>query len=200
MEAEEPDPLVLDLLASALAGPKAIKTARNRQQAAPKGSSRKNKINKMAIRTKWFDDQLLASLDMPLGSLLTLDNYITSTLPSDGIAPRQVVVLGSGMDSRPWRLRLPEETSWFEVDDPAVLAAKVAILQKSGAEVEPTTPMNRILSENTELELKIGSWDHHATGTKIKNKKEEYAAHVIRTRKKHACTNKTRFFFHCRQH
>lgn len=47
-------------------------------------------------------------------------------LPSPVPTPmhKQVVLLGSGMDSRPWRLELPEGVSWFEVDRADVLAAK----------------------------------------------------------------------------
>lgn len=50
----------------------------------------------MALRTWWFDEQLLESLE---GG-------------GQGAAPRQVVVLGAGMDTRPWRLRLPPGWCW----------------------------------------------------------------------------------------
>jgi hypothetical protein len=48
----------------------------------------------------------------------------------------QVVLLGAGMDSRPWRLALPAGTAWFEVDRQDVLRAKASTLQRHGAQVE----------------------------------------------------------------
>lgn len=48
----------------------------------------------------------------------------------------QVVLLGSGMDSRPWRLALPPGIAWFEVDQPDVLAAKSSTLRRLGAQVD----------------------------------------------------------------
>lgn len=35
-------------------------------QAAPEGSGRRFKLGKMAIRTRWFDDQIEAALGMPV--------------------------------------------------------------------------------------------------------------------------------------
>jgi O-methyltransferase involved in polyketide biosynthesis len=40
------------------------------------------------------------------------------------------------MDTRPWRLALPPGTSWFEVDQPDLLAAKVAALDALGVQQE----------------------------------------------------------------
>jgi hypothetical protein len=45
----------------------------------------------------------------------------------------QVVMLGAGMDTRPWRLPLDPQVSWFEVDRADVLAAKQRALQEAGA-------------------------------------------------------------------
>lgn len=164
MEAEEENPVVLDPLAAALAGPRALKASRARQQPAPAGSGRTTKVGPMAIRTKWFDDQLEASLGMPLDSAAAASqDYLA--VPAPGAAPRQVVVLGSGMDSRPWRLKLPAGLHWYEVDRADVLQAKEAALGAAGAELgEPATPMRRSYSVNALLERKIGSFDHHAAG------------------------------------
>lgn len=49
----------------------------------------------------------------------------------------QVVLLGSGMDSRPWRLALPQGVAWFEVDRHDVLAAKRAELSRAGVKFTP---------------------------------------------------------------
>lgn len=42
-------------------------------------------------------------------------------------------MLGAGMDTRPWRLPLDPQLSWFEVDRADVLAAKQRALQEAGA-------------------------------------------------------------------
>src|SRR5581483_1326451 len=39
-----------------------------------------------------------------------------------------VVSLGAGLDTRPWRLELPPELLWIEVDFPDILAYKTAAL------------------------------------------------------------------------
>lgn len=120
----------------------------------------------MAIRTKWFDDQLEASLGMPIAYSAEQNietPYLAATaLP--GNPPRQVVILGSGMDSRAWRLKLPAGLKWFEVDRQDVLEAKEILLAAAGAEVEPVSPMTRAVSTNSLLEQKIGSIDHHVGG------------------------------------
>lgn len=49
----------------------------------------------------------------------------------------QVVMLGAGMDTRPWRLPLPPHLKWFELDRSDVLAAKRAALRDAGASFKP---------------------------------------------------------------
>lgn len=62
-------------------------------QAAPPGSNRTLKVNRITLQTWWFDRRILDCLQAE---------------PTDGVgAIRQVVVFGAGMDSRPWRLKLP---------------------------------------------------------------------------------------------
>lgn len=161
MEAEEEAPLVLDPLAAGLAGPKALKSARARQQPAPTDSGRKIKINMMAIRTKWFDDQLEVSLGMPVSKAIQDAKDYVGTTATSGTAPRQCVVLGAGMDSRPWRLKLPASLRWFEIDREDVLQAKEKLLAGVGAEYEILSPMHRSTSVNTLLQDKIGRIDHH---------------------------------------
>jgi len=51
----------------------------------------------------------------------------------------QVVMLGAGMDTRPWRLPLDPQLKWFELDRQDVLAAKQAALRSAGAAFEPCT-------------------------------------------------------------
>jgi methyltransferase (TIGR00027 family) len=50
-----------------------------------------------------------------------------------GAGVRQVVNLGAGSDSRPYRLGMPADTTVFEVDMPGLLPAKHRVLQASGA-------------------------------------------------------------------
>ena len=47
-----------------------------------------------------------------------------------------MVLLGAGMDSRPWRLDLPPGVAWFEVDRQDVLEAKTSTLQRHGVQVD----------------------------------------------------------------
>jgi methyltransferase (TIGR00027 family) len=63
----------------------------------------------LPVRTRFFDD-VLAAACRPAG---------------------QVVLLGAGLDTRAWRLRLPARTTVFELDYPEVLGAKVAVLRES---------------------------------------------------------------------
>lgn len=174
MEAEEENALVKDPLAAALAGPRALADSRQRQQPAPATSGRKIKVNLMAIRTKWFDDQLEASLGMPLGHLASAGDYVATTA-KPGATPRQVVLLGAGMDSRAWRLKLPAGLRWFEIDRQDVLEAKELLLEAAGAEVEPTTPFRRSKSVNALLEAKIGTFDHHEAGVQYPLRAESWA-------------------------
>lgn len=62
----------------------------------------------LVIRTRFFDDLLLGAVAPP--------------------ASRQVVILAAGMDTRAFRLAWPAGTRLFELDQPAVLAAKAAAL------------------------------------------------------------------------
>jgi methyltransferase (TIGR00027 family) len=72
-------------------------------------------INGVAVRTKYFDDYLLAAVDAGV---------------------RQVVILASGLDSRAYRLRWPAETVVYEVDQPRVIEFKTTTL--AGIDARPT--------------------------------------------------------------
>lgn len=56
-----------------------------------------------------------------------LDDILRRFCASGG---RQVVLLGAGLDARPWRLReeLPRDVRWFSVDHPATQAATLNVL------------------------------------------------------------------------
>ncbi|WP_024803845.1 SAM-dependent methyltransferase [Nocardia sp. BMG51109] len=50
-----------------------------------------------------------------------------------GAGCRQVVDLGAGLDTRPFRMDLPEEVSWFDIDLPATFEFKEPVLERAGA-------------------------------------------------------------------
>lgn len=58
------------------------------------------------VRVRWFDD------------------LVASTVAE----MRQVVMLGAGLDTRPYRLDLPADLDWYEVDRQDVFAAKQGVL------------------------------------------------------------------------
>jgi methyltransferase (TIGR00027 family) len=56
----------------------------------------------------------------------TVDDVLVETVASHGI--RTVMILGAGLDTRPWRLDLPRELRWIEVDFPEILRYKTNLL------------------------------------------------------------------------
>jgi methyltransferase (TIGR00027 family) len=70
-------------------------------------------VDGMGIRTKYFDDYLLAA-------------------GQAGV--RQVVILASGLDSRAYRLPWPDGTTVYEIDQPQVIEFKTRTLADLGAE------------------------------------------------------------------
>lgn len=146
----EPSHLFTDPFASAVAGSGALKKALASVKPWPQAASpnpaapaagndaaavgeagqhlqefqRRFCFSNVAVRVWWFDQQLLAALSAaapaPTGS-------------SQPQPPRQVVVLGAGFDSRPWRMDLPPGVTWYEVDQSEVVAAKQEQLTQLGA-------------------------------------------------------------------
>jgi methyltransferase (TIGR00027 family) len=69
-------------------------------------------VDFMAVRTVFFDEFFLNAA-------------------SAGV--RQVVILAAGLDARAWRLRWPDGTTVYELDQPKVLEFKSTTLQQHGA-------------------------------------------------------------------
>jgi methyltransferase (TIGR00027 family) len=69
-------------------------------------------IDGVAVRTKYFDDYLLAAVDAGM---------------------RQVVILAAGLDSRAYRLDWPAATAVYEIDQPQVIDFKTSTLAGIGA-------------------------------------------------------------------
>ena len=82
-------------------------------------------VDGMGIRTKYFDEYLLAAVQAGV---------------------RQVVILASGLDSRAYRLPWPDGTTVYEIDQPAVIEFKTRTLADLGAEAdrEQTHRPNRL--------------------------------------------------------
>ena len=55
-----------------------------------------------------------------------LDELLLDALGSTGVA--LVVSAGAGLDTRPWRLQLPPDLRWLEVDFPAILDYKDSLM------------------------------------------------------------------------
>jgi methyltransferase (TIGR00027 family) len=96
-ESERPDRLFHDPYARVLAGDAGFAMMARSEAAA---GGRPHPF--IPVRVRWFDDLTLAAIP----------------------AASQVALLGAGLDSRPFRLEVPPGVEWFEVDQPAVLAAK----------------------------------------------------------------------------
>jgi len=78
-------------------------------------------IDTFAARTLFFDDYFAAA----------------------GLAGlRQVVIVASGLDARPYRLRWPIGTTVYEIDQPEVIAFKTATLSELGA--APTAELRTV--------------------------------------------------------
>jgi len=67
-----------------------------------------------------------------------IDDHLTAGIRAGA---RQVVLLGTGYDSRPWRLESPGVT-WYEVDHPATLADRTRRLGHTGSPQRVTVPVD----------------------------------------------------------
>ncbi|ORA27300.1 class I SAM-dependent methyltransferase [Mycobacterium aquaticum] len=96
----------------------------------------------MAIRTRYFDDFLLAAVDAGI---------------------RQAVILASGLDARAYRLSWPAGMTVFELDQPAVVEFKTRTLAGLGA--TPTADLRTIgvdLRHDWPAALRAQGFDPHA--------------------------------------
>jgi methyltransferase (TIGR00027 family) len=82
-----------------------------------------------------------------------LDDLLSQALSARGI--EAVVSIGSGLDTRPWRMDLPAHLRWIEVDFPEMLDYKAAILavekpkcrlERVAADLNNATERRRIYS------------------------------------------------------
>eukprot|EP00775_Hariotina_reticulata_P002750 gene2750-3045_t len=68
---------------------------------------------------------------------------------------KQVVLLGAGMDTRPWRLDLPPGIFWFEVDRRDVLKAKQAELHRASADLQVTGWIHELVAAGLDLKQPV---------------------------------------------
>ena len=75
-------------------------------------------IDGLAVRTRRIDDDIAAAIN------------VRDMISAVGSGKFQVVVLGAGLDSRPWRLSesIKHPTNWFEVDFPEIFDYKLPIV------------------------------------------------------------------------
>lgn len=136
----------------ALAGAEAIDIDAD---ASSRQARRMYKISQVAARSWWFDRQIMTALTSPAvpASKGWLSARLTNSARGPSAPPRQVVVLGAGMDSRPWRLPLPPNVSWFEIDQSEVVAEKKRALVLASAEVPGSNT-----SALAQFALRCSSW------------------------------------------
>ena len=113
--------------------------------AAESGEGRQKLIAHIAVRTRCWDDQLMAAITLPRS---TQQFYVSpqksgSTIATPGTDTetdviRQVVLLGVGSDTRSLRLSLPEYVTVWELDTAEVLTFREerlsAAIAKAGGE------------------------------------------------------------------
>jgi len=125
METERSDGVIRDPFAARLAGARGVALAR-----ALGGSSEWSAI--LGLRCRTVDQMLVQAL---------------SAHPIE-----TVVLLGAGLDTRPWRLDLPSRLRWIDVDFPDILEYKAAIL----ASEEPRCRVERIAADLTDAAARRG--------------------------------------------
>lgn len=93
------------VLASEAAVAAALRQAQpitNQDGSAGGGIGRRYKVSTISTRVWWFDRQIVEALQPPSPSASASDG--TPKGAAAAPVPRQVVLLGAGMDTRPWRL------------------------------------------------------------------------------------------------
>jgi methyltransferase (TIGR00027 family) len=123
-ESRRPDRLFADPLAEALAGPEGFAFMERFEAAARPASLPAGTDNPyIAVRSRFFDE------------------FLTGAVAGEG-APRQIVLLAAGLDTRAFRLDWPAGTKLYELDRPELLEAKQEILDHAGA--KPRSPRTTV--------------------------------------------------------
>lgn len=114
-------------------------------------------MTEVALGTWWFDRQIMTI--MTTNTKSSARGWLSARLRNSALGlagpPRQVVVIGSGMDTRPWRMALPPMTKWLEIDTEEVVHAKKRGLEACRAETVPH-------SNTSYYPLRTAQWDIYA--------------------------------------
>ena len=102
MESSRPDALFRDPFAERLAGTRGIEIVDGMKRGRPLAYP-------MIVRTAVFDEMIMGRVS--IGAVDTVIN------------------LAAGLDTRPWRLPLPRDLRWFDVDLPAMTEYKIRAMQ-----------------------------------------------------------------------
>src|SRR3984885_8430178 len=118
LEAQKPDPLVIDPFAEvfcrAVGGNAAdVLDGKDPEHQLKTPDWGEHFVNFQGARTRYFDDYFRRAADAGV---------------------RQVVILAAGLDSRAYRLPWPDGTTIFELDRPQVLDFKREVLAEQGAQ------------------------------------------------------------------
>jgi methyltransferase (TIGR00027 family) len=100
-------------------------------------------IDGLAVRTRRIDDDITAAINVRGKDTLSESDKF------------QVVVLGAGLDSRPWRLseQIKYATNWFEVDFPEIFDYKLPIVASGSSNTDSTITHIRV-----DADLSIPTW------------------------------------------
>lgn len=106
----------------------------DRQQLYSQDSAGRRSVSYTITRTKYFDDAILLAVGTPNHNVSAMFDDVRVIVGNAESTCQQVVMLGSGFDSRPWRLSLGA-TRWFEVDLKEVITEKQRLLKTANASV-----------------------------------------------------------------
>jgi len=124
-----------------------VAAARAAETARPDGVVRDPFAQRLAgLRGAALADKLLSSDWLGIGVGLrcrTIDEMLLEAIAAYGL--RTVIVLGAGLDTRPWRLELPRDLHWIEVDFAPILAYKAGLL----ASEKPRCHLEQIAADLT---------------------------------------------------
>lgn len=148
VESEQPHPVFMDALASALAGKEALDAVRGRPPFMPgygprDGDADPMPVSFLGVRTLWFDYEIK---DVAAALKVEGESIRVTLTPRTAPPATQVLALGAGLDARPCRLALPG-VAWFDVDGEAVASVKRTELARAGAQLsasddaKPTHPL-----------------------------------------------------------
>jgi methyltransferase (TIGR00027 family) len=102
-ETKRSDPLFRDELSALLAGPEGLEWLAA-AEADPRSNYHRDSFPYLEVRTRFFDDWALASVEKSKS--------------------RQLVILGAGMDTRAFRLKWPRSMRIWELDSPELFSLK----------------------------------------------------------------------------